>query len=116
MGAHPSGITLLHRWVDGPTSLCEVIDMELLIEIADTPQRSVIEAHGLGDSPMTVALHRDSGVDLDLTARGEEQHDRHCSRDTEQTGEGTGHDRDATSAHSRRIDDISHDPAQKQCH
>ena len=65
---------------------------------------------------MTVALHRDCGVDLHLTARGEQQQDRHRSCDAKQTGAGTGHGPDATSAHSRRIDESSHDPMQNQCH
>jgi hypothetical protein len=64
---------------------------------------------------MPVALHRDGGVDLYLTASGEQQQDRHSSEDAKQTGAGSGHGPDATSAHSGRIEEIGHASVMDQC-
>ena len=103
MGAHPGGVALLHRRIDGPARPGEVIDTQLPVEVADAAQRRIIEAHRLGDRAMSVALHRDRRVDLHLAPRGQKEHEPHRCGETEHSGTGSQHGPDATSAPSAAI-------------
>jgi hypothetical protein len=108
MRAHPCGVAFGHRRIHGPTRLREVIYPELLIEVADTTQRRIIETNGLRDRPMSVLLHCHRGVNLHLTASGEKHKTHSCCRNAEQTREKAEHIRTLPAPYSAGVGEAWH--------